>query len=74
MEENLKEMIAEQLNASKDQVVPQATFDGLGADSIDMVELSMTVEEALDVSIPDAELKQFATVADMTAYIKENKK
>src|SRR5215469_16765157 len=54
LEERVTEIIAEQLGVSKEEVVPEASFiDDLGADSLDIVELVMAMEEEFDIEIPD---------------------
>ncbi|MFH1076132.1 MAG: acyl carrier protein [Pseudomonadota bacterium] len=70
-EEKMKKIIAEQLSVSEDEVVPEASFvDDLGADSLDLVELIMALEEAYDVEIPDEDAEKLKTVQDALDYIK----
>ena len=67
------EVVAEQLNVEEADVVEDASFiDDLGADSLDIVELVMALEEAFGVSIPDQEAENIKTVGDAVEYIKAN--
>ena len=69
----IKEMIVKQLGADPDQVTLQASFvDDLKADSLDIVELIMTMEETFDIEIPDKEAELLKTVGDVQDYL--NKK
>ncbi|MDH3346818.1 MAG: acyl carrier protein [Desulfobulbaceae bacterium] len=64
------DIIVEQLNVDKDKVVPGASFiDDLGADSLDLVELIMAMEEEFDVEIPDEEAEKITTVKAATDYV-----
>ena len=75
IEEKVKNIIVEQLEVSIDKVVPEASFvDDLGADSIDLVELVMALEEVLGEEIPDEEAEKIQTVQDVTIYIKDHLK
>lgn len=68
--EKLKEIIAEQLNVDENIVTLDASFkDDLGADSLDIVELVMAVEEEFDIEFPDEEAESISTVADAVEYI-----
>lgn len=63
VQEKLIDIIAEQLSVDKDKVVPGASFvDDLGADSLDLVELIMAMEEAFDVEIADEVAEKITTV------------
>ena len=69
----IKEMIVEQLGVKPDQITLQASFvDDLKADSLDIVELIMAMEEAFDIEIPDKEAELLKTVGDVQDYL--NKK
>ena len=69
----IKEMIVEQLGVKPDQVTLQASFvDDLKADSLDIVELIMAMEETFDIEIPDKEAELLKTVGDVQDYL--NKK
>jgi acyl carrier protein len=66
----VKEVIVDQLNADEDDVTLEASFiDDLGADSLDIVELVMALEESFGISIPDEEAENIKTVADAVDYI-----
>ena len=70
--EKVKKIIIEQLNVSEDSVTKEASFiDDLGADSLDVVELIMALEEEFDMEIPDADAEKIATVNDVVEYIKD---
>ena len=69
--EKVKEIIVEQLGVSEGTVTSEASFiDDLGADSLDIVELIMSLEEEFDMEIPDADAEK--TVNDVVEYIKNN--
>ena len=72
IEEKVQAIICEQLDVDSADVVPEASFaDDLGADSLDLVELIMAMEEQFDVSIPDEDAEKIATVQDAIDYIKK---
>ena len=72
VEDKVKKIIAEKLSVDLDEVVPEAGFvDDLGADSLDLVELIMSMEEEFDVEIPDEEAEKLVTVADAIAFTKK---
>ena len=69
----VKSIIVEQLGVSEASVTTDASFiDDLGADSLDIVELVMALEEEFDLEIPDADAEKVVTVGDVVEYIKEN--
>ena len=71
--EKVKAIIVEQLQVNEDAVTQEASFiDYLGADSLDLVELIMALEEEFDIEIPDADAEKVVSVADVVNYIKEN--
>ena len=71
IEEKVKNIIVEQLGVDIESVIPEASFiDDLGADSLDIVELVMTMEEEFDLEIPDEDAEKIKTVSDVTNYIK----
>jgi acyl carrier protein len=69
-DEKLIDIIVEQLSVDKAKVVPSASFvDDLGADSLDLVELIMAMEEAFDTEIPDEVAEKITTVQDAINHI-----
>ncbi|MBW1739873.1 MAG: acyl carrier protein [Deltaproteobacteria bacterium] len=71
VEEKVKKIVAEKLSVELDEVVAEASFvDDLGADSLDLVELIMAMEEAFDIEISDEEAEKLQTVQDAVNYIK----
>ena len=71
--EKVKEIIVEQLGVTESTVTLDASFiDDLGADSLDIVELIMALEEEFDMEIPDADAEKISTVNDVVEYIKDN--
>lgn len=71
--DKVKEIIVEQLGVSEDAITNEASFiDDLGADSLDIVELIMALEEEFDIEIPDADAEKIVSVGDVVEYIKEN--
>ena len=72
MLEKLKEIIAEQLSVNEDEIKAESNFkDDLGADSLDLFELVMSLEEEYDVEIPSDDLANIATVEDVINYLKD---
>ncbi|MCK4985854.1 MAG: acyl carrier protein [Desulfobacterales bacterium] len=70
LEERVKKIIAEKLSVDMEEVVPEASFvDDLGADSLDLVELIMSMEEEFDTDISDEDAEQITTVKDAIDYI-----
>jgi acyl carrier protein len=70
VEEKVKAIIREQLSVSEEDVVPQASFvDDLGADSLDLVEMIMAMEEAFNISIADEDAEKIKTVQDAINYV-----
>ncbi len=68
--DDIKEVVVEQLSVSADEVKDDAKFvEDLGADSLDVVELVMALEEKFDIEIPDDEAEKIATVSDVVAYV-----
>ena len=69
----IKEIICEQLSVSEEDVVPEASFvDDLGADSLDLVEMIMALEEAFDISIADEDAEKIKTVQDAWNYVESH--
>ncbi len=74
IEQEMIDIIVEQLSVEKDKVVPQASFvDDLGADSLDLVELIMAMEEGFDIEIPDEDAEGITTVQDAIDYVNKQK-
>ncbi len=71
--DKIKKVVAEKLSVDIDEVVPEAHFvDDLGADSLDLVELIMSMEEEFDIEISDEDAESLATVQDAIDYIADN--
>ncbi|MFL0249886.1 acyl carrier protein [Clostridium neuense] len=69
--EKVKGIIAEQLGLEKDEITMDSSFvDDLGADSLDIVELIMALEEEFDIEIPDEDAEKVSLVKDVVEYIK----
>jgi acyl carrier protein len=74
VQDKLIDIIAEQLSVDKDKVVPAASFvDDLGADSLDLVELIMAMEEAFEIEIADEVAEKIVTVQDAINHIQSVK-
>ena len=72
-EDRLKKIIAEQLSVGEDEVVPDASFiEDLNADSLDLVELIMSLEEEFGVKISDEDAEKIRTVQDAMDYLHEH--
>jgi acyl carrier protein len=68
--DEVKEVVVEQLNVNPDEVKEDSKFvEDLGADSLDVVELVMALEEKFDIEIPDSDAESIATVGDAVKYI-----
>jgi acyl carrier protein len=75
VEARVKKIIVDQLSVEEDQVKSEAKFvDDLGADSLDVVELVMALEEEFKIEIPDEEAEKIATVQNAVDYISKHKK
>ena len=71
--DKVKEIIVEQLDVDGDKVINGANIqDDLGADSLDIVDLVMSLEEEFDIEIPDEAVENIKTVGDIVAYIENN--
>lgn len=71
--EKVKEVIVDQLGVEEDIIKLDTSFvDDLGADSLDIVELIMSLEEEFDIQIPDGDAEKISTVGDVVEYIKNN--
>ncbi len=72
-EDQVKKIISEQLGVGIDEIRPEASFiDDLGADSLDIVELVMAMEEAFGTDIPDEEAEKIQTVKDAIDYVEQH--
>ncbi|MCK6526745.1 acyl carrier protein [Myxococcota bacterium] len=73
VEDRVKQIISDQLGVSLEEVKPESSFiDDLGADSLDIVELVMAMEEAFETDIPDEEAEKIQTVQDAVNYIQQH--
>ena len=73
IQDRIRAIIAEQLSQDLEEVVPEASFvDDLGADSLDLVELVMHMEEEFDVEIPDEEDENIRLVQDAINYVNQH--
>ena len=71
--EKLKEIITEQLEVEESEITLEASFQNdLDADSLDVVELIMAIEDEFDIEIPDEDAEKIATVKDAVEYIENN--
>lgn len=73
MFERIQEIIADKLSIDVEEITLDSSFvDDLNADSLDIVELIMALEDELDLEIPDEDVEKFVTVADVVNYVKEH--
>ena len=71
LEDRVLAIVVEQLGVSKEELAPGASFiDDLGADSLDIVELVMAMEEEFDIEIPDDDAEKIQTIEDVISYVK----
>ena len=72
--QKLKTIVVDHLGVNEENVTLEATFvDDLAADSLDIVELVMTIEEEFDLEIPDSDAEKIVTIGDVVKYIEEHK-
>ena len=72
--QKLKNIVVDQLGVNEENVTMEATFvDDLAADSLDIVELIMNIEEEFDLEIPDNDTEKIVTIGDVVKYIEEHK-
>ncbi|NCN40989.1 acyl carrier protein [bacterium] len=70
LQPKVAKIIEEQLGVDQEKIKPEASFiDDLGADSLDIVELVMAMEEEFDIEIPDEDAEKLKTVSDVTTYL-----
>lgn len=68
----IRAIVAEQLGVDPNEVTEDASIlDDLGADSLDVVELVMAIEEAYDIEVPDEDVESMRTIGDMERYVTE---
>ena len=71
--EKVKDILVDQLDVEEEKVTMEALIiDDLGADSLDLVDLVMSLEEEFDVEIPDDQVENIKTVGDIVKYIEDN--
>ena len=71
--EKITEILAEQLDANAEEMTMETRIaEDLGADSLDVVELLMSIEDEFEVEIPDEEIENIKTIGDLTDYIQNN--
>ena len=72
--QKLKTIVVDHLGVNDENVTMEATFvDDLAADSLDIVELVMNIEEEFDLEIPDSDTEKIVTIGDVVKYIEEHK-
>jgi len=72
LEKRVSEIVVEQLGVTREEISAEASFiDDLGADSLDIVELVMAMEEVFDVEISDDDAEKIQTIGDAVSYLKE---
>ena len=72
VEDKIREIIVDQLGVTAEEVVPEASFiDDLGADSLDIVELVMAIEEEFGLEIPDEDAERMQSIGDAISYVEE---
>jgi len=70
LQDRLRQLVSSQLGVELDEVIEDARiFDDLGADSLDVVELVMTLEEAFDIVVPDEDIEGMQTIGDVQSYL-----
>ncbi|MCH2172353.1 acyl carrier protein [Myxococcota bacterium] len=70
--DRVSDLIVDQLGVSREEIVPEASFiDDLGADSLDIVELVMAMEETFDIEIPDDDAEKIQKIGDAISYIQQ---
>ncbi len=70
LQSQIAEIVASQLGVDVTQITPEASIlDDLGADSLDVVELVMALEEAFDIEVPDEDVENIRTIGDVQSYV-----
>lgn len=69
--ERVKNVVAEGLNVEIDDITEESTLDALGADSLDVVELVMSIEEEFEIEIADEDAESLEKVGDIIKYVEE---
>jgi acyl carrier protein len=67
--ERVRNIVAERLNVNPEEVTPETTFEDLGADSLDVMDLVMELEQEFDIEIPDEDAEKIRTIEDTIKYI-----
>jgi len=70
--EKLKKIVSEQFSVDEDSLTTETKFEDLGADSLDLVELIMAIEEEFDIVVNDEDVENIVSLGDVVEYIKEN--
>jgi acyl carrier protein len=70
--EKVKAIVIDQLGVDEEEITPTTSFQALNADSLDIVELVMALEEEFNLDIADEEVENILTIADIVKYVKEN--
>jgi len=71
--DRIRTIVSEQFGVNMDEVTPDSSIlDDLGADSLDVVELVMTLEDVFDIEVPDEAAESIRTIADVERYVAEN--
>lgn len=75
IEAKIKSIIADQLGVGEEEIKTESSFvEDLGADSLDLVELTMAMEEEFEIEIPEDKVESMKTVGDAVTYVRNNKK
>ena len=73
--EKVKSILSEQFDVEEDTITPETNIqDDLGADSLDVVDLLMSIEDEFDIEIPDDQVENLKTVGELVKYIEEHQK
>lgn len=71
--EKVKSILSEQFDVEEDKITPETNIaDDLGADSLDVVDLLMSIEDEFEIEIPDEEVENLKTVGELVKYIEEH--